>query len=155
MNPQVSTQIRQANNLIWKMQSGALFGRDLFNYHVDFASIASGAQLSQPVTIQTDSHFLCHAINFVCFDLTTHARVTDPDSTLQISDTGAGANWFDAALQLVTVAGDAKLPGILQPPRLVKPGATLSALISNTVSTNAQKYQLVFIGEKIYDFTNS
>jgi hypothetical protein len=158
MNPSVATLIRQQNGLIWQMGKNAQFARMYFNYHVDFATIASGVALTQSLTTQSDSHFLCHAVQFYAKDLTTNARLTGataPDSVLQINDTGSGANWYDGNLQLCLIAGDGTLPGILVPPRLVKPAATLSLTITNNQSTNAQKYQIVLLGEKIFDFTGN
>ena len=153
MNPQIATQIKQQTGLIWTMRNNAQYARSYFAYHVDFASIAPGASLTQNVVIQSDSHFLVHALTFTCFDLTTHGQITAPDSTIQITDTGSGTNLYDGAVELLNVVGTAQLPAILVPPRLFAPAANISVQITNVVSTNAQKYEIVFLGEKIFDYS--
>lgn len=159
MNQTISTMIKRAAGLLWMMKNDGQFARLPFNYHVDFGNaltgtgIAPGASSTVAVTTQSDSHFLCHALTFNCIDITAHTAIAAPNATVQVNDTGSGANWYDGALQLVNVAGTAQLPMILLPPRLVKPAATLSVTITNNQSTNTQFFELVFIGEKIFDYT--
>lgn len=157
MNPTVSREIKTSNGIVWMMKSGQTYQRTPFSYHVDIgteaAAIASGATSTGSVTIQSDSHFLCRSILFSCFDTTAHTNITAPNTTIQITDAGSGTNLFDAQLQLILVAGTASLPGLLLTPRLFKPAATVTVTLTNVQSTNAQKYEIVLQGEKIFDYT--
>lgn len=155
MNPATALAIKQQTGLIWQMRSGAQFARSYFDYHVSFAAIASGANATSSVTIQSDSHFLLHSLVFVCFDNTTNGNIAIPDTSIQITDTGSGTNLFDGPVRITNVAGTAQLPALLLPPRLFAPASTVSVQLTNNVSTNAQRYEVVFVGEKIFDFAGS
>ena len=132
-------QIKRNAGLIWAMRGGSTFERAYFDYHVDFAvGIASGATATSTVTIQSDSHFLCRALTFSCFDATTHDNIALPNTSIQITDTGSGTNLFDGPLQIILVAGIGQLPAVLVPPRLFAPATTVSVSLTNNQSTNNQ-----------------
>ncbi len=112
------------------------------------AGIATTASGSNSVTIQADSQFMVMALTAAVY--VSNALVATPYSTVQINDTGSGANLFDQPQIIGSIFGTAQQPSILPRPRQLLPSATLTFTVSNLNSAANAFYYFSLLGRKIY-----
>ena len=110
---------------------------------------ASQQNFSFPIQIQNDSYFVLMALTGIV-TLVDNVTVQDPAPlTLQVNDSGSGANWFFGPTQWSSLVGTGKEPGVTNFPRIINPAATLTVSVNNLVAT-AFQFGLQFCGFKIY-----
>lgn len=112
--------------------------------------IASGASGSGNIIIQADSAFMAQFMAALCYNATTFALIDSPIATVQIKDTGTGAELFNEAQFIRNVFGTAGLPLILPTPRIFSPNSSLQFTVNNLNSANPVIYQLSILGRKLY-----
>lgn len=124
--------------------------QSFFDYTLYFPSVASLATSTAQMNVQADADFLIQSISFTAIDDVTFAQVSAPVCTVQLTDSGSGANLFDRAIPLLNFAGTAQLPFILPVPRLLSKNSTLTGTLTNNTVTNAITYYITFHGQKLY-----
>lgn len=128
--------------------SQALF---IYSTPVALALAAAGSGTSV-IQIQADSAFEVQRLSFHAYVTGTPATaITTPPITLQINDTGSGANLFDQPVPLFTVAygGAGFGPFPVSSPRFFAPNSTVTLTLVNldpailyTVRVNLQGRKL-------------
>ena len=124
-----------------------------YTYVIESPLIAQAASATSNLQMQADYEFMVYSLAVTIVD-NAGVVVLPANSTasLQINDTGPGANWFSAPVGLSSVAGSAGLPGILPVVRLVAKTATLSFTFNNVKDGSTVAgvtYTLALIGAKL------
>jgi hypothetical protein len=142
-------QAAMANN-----QSGVVF-KDFYVYVEDFTTLTNGTSQTGNVNIQADSDFVIQKLTYVALDdLTTSlaaATAIVPLVTMQITDSGSGRTFFEAATLISGIFGNGELPFILPTPKLVPARSTLTVTLSNiSTSIDYSRISVYFIGYKVF-----
>lgn len=122
-----------------------------FIYNIPAASAITASQQQVPFSIQfqNDSYFVWMALGGIV-TATDNVTLVDPAPlTLQVNDSGSGANIFFQPVQWSSIVGNGKEPGVLSFPRLVNPAATYTIYVSNLVAT-AYQIGLQLLGFKVF-----
>jgi len=121
---------------------------DYYNYNVSIAAIAVAASGTGNIQIQADSDF---AITYISGSVVVGgAVVTNPVSTIQVTDQGSGKTFFSAATLFGLVTGVGGLPFYLPAPRVVAPNTNLQIAVTNVAGAGAADYYVNFLGARIY-----
>lgn len=105
------------------------------------------------IQIQADSIFELQRLAFSAYVTgTPETAITFPPVTLQIADTASGANLFDTAVLLGTVAygGAGFGPFPVSSPRFFAPNSTVTLTFTNLSSTVAYTVRLSLQGRKLF-----
>ena len=153
MNPQTAPKIAQA----LRSTPRALAQRFEMFYSYTLSSaltVAKAATQASQLTTQADYDFAVYALGILIYDQATSAVILPANSTatVQINDTGAGANWFSNPVGVSTVFGSAQLPFQMPVIRIVARTATLSFSFTNLAdgtSATGALYLPVLIGTKL------
>lgn len=125
--------------------------KDWFIYSIPAPSTigASAQQVPFSIQFQNDSFFVWMAISGIV-TAADNVTVEDPAPlTLQVNDSGSGANVFFQPVQWSAIVGSGKEPGVLSFPRVVNPAATYTIYINNLVAT-AWQVGLQLLGFKVF-----
>ena len=125
--------------------------KSYYTYDFIFASVASGANASAQIQIQSDSNFLVQAMSFFCWDLTANAQILAPYTTIQITLQSSGTTFYDQPVPIPNVFGTGQFPFILPEMRNLPPNSAVSASLVNVYSANAQYYALTLHGKKVFN----
>lgn len=133
-------------------QNRQVIGIDYFVYNVGpsqgLSQVASTASATGTIQIQSDSDF---AITYMSGNqVVNNAVVTNPISTIQITDTGTGKTFFSSASLFGLVMGSSGTPFYLPQPRVVAPNTNLNFAITNVFSAAAADYYISLTGARIY-----
>ena len=127
-----------------------------FTNNIDFASLATGANIDGSFTSQNDSDFIILKTTYYCHTVQTTAPTNAtriiPWATVQLNDTGSGRNLMSSATMVSAVFGTGELPFIWQAPYLVKGNSTITATLANITTGAGEAYiiRLQFHGVKIF-----
>ena len=105
------------------------------------------------IQIQADSIFELQRLAFAAYvTATPETLVTLPPVTLQIADTASGANLFDTAVMLPTIAygGAGFGPFPVSSPRFFAPNSTVTLTLTNLSATNAYTVRVSLQGRKLF-----
>lgn len=153
MNPTTAPKIAQAVN----SSPRALAQRfEMFYCYTLSAAliVAKGASANASIITQADYDFAVYGLAITITDQATGAYIlpTASTATVQINDTGAGANWFSNPVGVSSLFGNGELQFLMPVIRVVLKTATLQFTFVNgndgTSSTGAL-YLPVLIGTKI------
>lgn len=135
--------------------SPILFGT-FFAYSAQFADVDAGVSQSFQVQIQADSDFKIMNMTGSLFnsaDGSTFAIGNNPLGrlvTVQLTDTGSGANLFDRSQPLINLFGTGQDPYILPMPRIMSANSQLSVAVTNGSTTANVGVYLTFGGQKLF-----
>ncbi len=110
-----------------------------FSYSQTY-SLAASANDKISISTMSDSWFVVQAI----------VADNDGDLNIQFNDTGSGAFWSSAAIDLQLVAGTIQLPNILLTPLLLRPSSQVVIDVTDT-SGLANTGQITLVGYKVYE----
>ncbi len=126
----------------------------LFIYSTPTAvALATSGSGTAVIQIQADSVFELQRLAFSAYVTgTPDTAVTFPPVTLQINDTGSGANLFDQPVMLGTVAygGAGFGPFPVSSPRFFAPNSTLTLSLANLSAANAYTVRVSLQGRKLF-----
>ena len=145
MSVPANQMIQALNN---QGQASANVKKVFYAYTFTPAALASGASITNNVQIQADADFLVQAISAASF--VAGVYIAQPDSLIQITDTGSGTTFFDQQTAISNVTGDGKFPFLLPVPRLVTANSVLTLSILNVSSTGNQTTYINLLGRKLY-----
>lgn len=136
--------------------------RDWFTYTCDYSAAtvvlaASAVGQEAGFVVQNDSDFLALSITAVAAtNATPPVEQAHQQFTIQIRDTGSGANWLDRATHIQNVAGRLAMgsagsvtPGTLEQPRFVPAASQVTVQLTNLTATAFQVW-IAFRGVKVY-----
>ena len=129
-------------------QASANVKKVFYAYTFILSSIASGSVTTVNVQIQADADFLVQAISQQSF--VANLIVTNPETLIQITDTGSGTTFFDQPTAIGCVTGDGKFPFLMPVPRLVTANSVLTLSFNNLSSTGNQSTYINWLGRKLY-----
>lgn len=126
---------------------------DLYVYQTSVASIAASANATTTINIRAHADFVIHKLTM--FSDVAGAAQSDstrvlPLVTVQITDTGAGKQFFSDVVPIAALFGDGGLPFILPGPRRVAANATLSFAFNNFSIATTYRLYLLLIGVEHY-----
>lgn len=126
--------------------------KDYFGYPMNFLTIAPGATAQGAFTVQSDSDFLITSVNALVNDPAAPETAVAADGLLiQVTDQGAGRNFYAGPVPLANVTGTGALPGFYPWPKFVDRASNVSASItSNRADAQDVRVRLTFVGFKIF-----
>lgn len=136
------------------IQADDVKSQALFVYSTPEAvALGTSSSGTSNIKIQADSVFELQRLSFFAFITgTPETAITLPPITLQIADTGSGANLFDVAIPLAAVAygGAGFGPFPVPSPRFFAPNATVTLTLANLSATNAYTVRVNLQGRKLF-----
>lgn len=106
-----------------------------------------GATVTSTVNILADANFECNYITGIIKQ--AGKLIADWGGLIQINDSALGKTFFNVATPFDSIAGDARQPYPLNPPRMIKARASLVITVTNSVATESHVI-LSFHGNKLY-----
>jgi hypothetical protein len=125
--------------------------KDFFIYSVEFLPLAVSATATQPIAIQSDSHFLVEFITGVVTDTTNATFIANVPELALITDSGSGRQFMDRPIHWNNVFGTAQLPSVLPFPKIINAGSTVTVQLTNLEAT-ARNVRIAFLGFKVFGF---
>jgi len=135
-------------------QLRAVYGDfDVYTYELDFFALASGAEATQSLVIQQDSHFLWERAIHQTFAGTVGVGcgvLPLPNCEVEITDTASGRTLQSAPVFVSSVFGNTVSPFVLPVPRFMRANTQLSVRLINQNSAAALNVRLSFAGKKFF-----
>ena len=123
-------------------------------YHALVSSIASGASASTSFNIRAHADFEIHKISYmtdIAGAVQTESSRVLPLVTVQITDTGAGKEFFDDPVPIPAICGTGPWPHYLPGPRRVAAKSTLQFTFYNySAATTYANLYLLLDGVEVY-----
>lgn len=126
------------------------FAQQWFVYTASLSSLAAATSQSDQINMESDSDFLINKITYSVFDAADGAIVTNPNLTVQLTDSASGRNLFDEAIPIANFAGSGELPGIPPVAYLLRAKSTFTVTFSNRDNTTLYNIALSFLGTKLF-----
>lgn len=135
------------------MNTQAMKMTDWYVYTVPLTSIAAAANATASLNIRAHADFIIHKLTMfadVAGAVETDSSRVLPLVTLQITDTGAGKNFFSDVTPIPSLFGSGSLPFILPGPRRVAANSTLQFAYNNISAATTYRIYLSLIGVEVY-----
>lgn len=126
---------------------------DFYVYQVNLTSIAGAANATSSLNIRAHADFVIHKMTMfadIAAAVQTDSGRVLPSVTLQITDTGAGRQFFSDVVPLPALFGSGTLPFILPGPRRVAANSTLLFTWNNISAATTYRIYLSLIGVEVY-----
>ena len=125
---------------------------DFYGYQVNVTSIAAAANATVNINIRAHADFIIHKLAMFC-DIagavqTDSTRVL-PLVTLQLTDTGAGKQFFSDVVPLPILFGAGGGPFILPGPRRIAANSTLQFAFNNYSAATTYRLYLTLLGVEV------
>lgn len=126
-----------------------ILGIDYYNYTAPLITgLAVGASSQSVIQIQSDSDF---ALTYMSGTVVVAGvAVTNPVSTIQITDNGTGKTFFSNPTLFGLVLGSSGTPFYLPAPRVIAPNTNVTLAITNVAGAGAGDYYMSLMGARIY-----
>lgn len=124
--------------------------KEFFVYTASLASLAAGASQADQVNIEADSDFMINKMMYAVYDAADGSSVTNPNMTVQITDSASGRTIFDEAQPLASIAGTGELPFVPPVAKLLRAKSTLTVTFANRDNATMYNIALSMAGTKLY-----
>ncbi len=137
-----------------------------FSYSSQFVNgviVASTGGITQNISIQADSHFVCRYLNITTYISAASAPIVVNTGlaalTINLFDTGSGRNMLDSpqAIQnlcggVAAGAGNGSLPFIFPEPWLIVASAVVQITLANLSVQTFPRVDVSLVGFKVFSF---
>lgn len=129
--------------------------RDFFVYEAEVVALATGANATDTIQIQSDADFIWQKASYEA-DLAGVAQTVTtaivPNILVQITDSGSNRQLFFNPIPIVNVFGRGILPFIIPNPRLFIKTSTIQIDFTSFEIAVTPTVRLSFIGYKFYRY---
>ena len=145
-----------AGRFPWWFPKGAISGRlafDYFAYGTDFVPLAASGTTTNPISINSDSAFLCLSACLTLTDTTNLIVLAFRPLLTMLSEAGGARNLFNTPQHVENIFGTAEEPKYLDVPKVWLPNSTVNVQMQNLDTVNARNVRVTFHGFKIFGFS--
>ncbi len=110
-------------------------------YSTDRQTVAAGATIDIPVTVDGDAHFLVKKIS----------GSRQGACLVSINTAERGQDWMNSAVHFDTIVGNAQFPNVLFSNRYIQKNSSIVVTIQNLDLVNANIIEILFYGLKLFE----